>query len=439
MRKIILFLLIGSLSCVSELQDVREASIALATQLSDERDSIPAPELNPVMGQEDCQIQLGPPGQGPRLRLFVDATESMAGFVGDRGSVTEFDDVITRLASDLGISRILLFGVTQGAPSTLLTEEPFAMQLRDRSTFSRLNNPDYCLYNALRTSDDSHTSFYFTDGVQSAREYGVISPTAQSLGQWLRDGRGLAILAFRGPFFGRGWSEQARSWITEEVNVEDRPFYAFVLGPDQESIDVALDRLSENIRRRVFILRFGENPIRCRPAATARRQFDWKDPTWELVPASIIQMLDPETYMVFGEYRCDIPVDYPLSAVLARTNFDYRPWDGRQKSFGSPKDPPAGMEFRGDSLTWGPSGSTVFLAGFVPISSDSRFGFLHLRVEGQPGDLRPMVRDLSTDSDLRAEDFNRTFRFDWLIEHLVRSHLGRPVDVQDLFITVQYR
>jgi hypothetical protein len=83
--------------------------------------------------------------------------------------------------------------------------------------------------------------------------------------------------------------------------------------------------------------------------------------------------------------------------------------------------------------------STTFLLAQLPEDRTTNFGLYHLRIQGQPGGLRSDFTKWSTDSDATPGSFDRTFRFSWLLHHLVQAQFEWDRHAHPLFLTLQYR
>lgn len=410
-----------------------EASQKLARELAAHDRGGPLP--NPAhMGQ----------ARNTNARLYLDASRSMAGFVGCSGSPTEFDQVMDRLANDLEITDVRLFGTPPGAGS-LVEERPLDRSVHCPDAFRRLQNPDYELYALLE--HDSTVNVYITDGVQSATRATTPSPSVAALQRWLAGGRALAILAYRSRFTGDAWSEQRNGWIGP-VNVPDRPFYVFVLASTEEAVDETIARISpeedslpEGSARSAgrlrpdLTLRFPAAPFACEIRRKIGAQQMMDPPPWALVPPSVHRQMVGNPIPV-ADYICTIRDGYPLRTVEGTLRADYRRWDGQK--FGDPTPLPEGASLRTRrSLATGDRSVTV-VQGTIPLDQPGTlFGFYHVRLSPRPGALKAQMDSLSTNSDIDPAQFNRTYRFSWLVEHLVRSQFARGPHPASLFLTIQ--
>lgn len=406
--------------CDGEMQRVAEASQALAQQLAS-ADAVRRPDP-PARAS---------PHASAETRLYVDASRSMAGFVGCRNAPTKFDQVMDRMANDLGITSVRMFGTVSGG-GTLVEERPLDRGTHCPETFRRLQNPDYELYALMERDSSAPVNLYFTDGVQSAT-FATPSPSVAALQRWLAARRALAILVFRSRFAGEAWSEQQGEWIGS-VDVPNRPFYVFVLAPHEDAIDRTLDQLSPSLRPDLT-LRFPANPFTCGLRRRIAAQREAASPPWALVPPSVHQQMVGKQVAV-ADYSCAIREGYPLRTVEAAVRSTYRRWDGQR--FGGESPLPENASVRLQPAMARSEGSTATVTGTVPRDQPgTRYGFYHLRLTPRPGALRTEVDALTTNSDVDPRQFDRSFRFSWLVEHLVRSQFARGPQPSSLFLTIQ--
>lgn len=373
-----------------------------------------------------------PAPKGDETRLYVDASRSMAGFVGCSATATEFDQVLDRMANDLGITSVRLFGESAGG-APLVEERSLDRSVHCPDAFRRLQNPDYELYTLMEGDSAARVNVYFSDGVQSATSAATPSPSVRALQAWLAKGRALAILAFRGRFAGDAWSEQRGAWMGP-VDVPDRPFYVFVLAPSEKDVDETLAKLSPSLQPEAT-LRFPSAPFSCGVRRRVAAQAETTSPPWALVPPSVHRQM-AENPVHVSDYACTIRAGYPLRAVEAALSASYRRWDGQ--GFGDEGALPEPAAFTLGKPAPGATGSVTPLHGTVPRDQPGTlFGFYHLRLTPRPGALRPELESLSTESDADRGQFNRTYRFSWLVEHLVRSQFARGPRPASLFLTIQ--
>lgn len=439
---LVCFATFGTAGCgPGETEQVQRASKELAASLasdvsSGERRSVPARDSLPSCRIDSSDVRL----EGG-LRLYLDATQSMAGFTGGAATATRFDNVLDRISGLTGLSRLTLFGRQSETGGEILTEARFGPDLHRKGTFVRTYNPDYCLFRAFTAAGGEGVHLYVSDGVQSAVSFGVPSPTAVALRQWLSDGRSLAILAFRSEFSGRAWSEQLRNWVGT-AEVDRRPFYLFVLAPDDAALDAVLeDRVGpDDFDGDVELFRFSPDPVRCRVEASGQYQNRASEPAWSFLTAAQQERLE-EAEDEVATVSCERTPNYPLGEVLARVDTEYRPWRTEQGTFAEPENPPPMAAYSAQPVSNGSSGGLPDLKvrGRAPDDTDTRFGLYHLQLEIHPGDLVATAEEITTDSDADPESFDRTYRFDWLLEHLVRWQMARTAPRESFFLTLTYR
>lgn len=406
--------------CESELDRVVAASRELSRDLSAEDAASPPRDAH------------APAPRGGETRLYVDASRSMAGFVGCRTTATEFDQVLDRMANDLGVTTVRLFGQPSGGGS-LVEERALDYSVHCPDAFRRLQNPDYELYRLMGADSGAAVHVYFSDGVQSAASAATPSPSVAALQRWLASGRALAILAFRSRFAGDAWSEQRGGWMGT-TEVADRPFYVSILAPTEQAVDEVLGRLSPSLKP-VATLRFPAAPFACGIRRRLMVQMETSDPAWALVPPSVHGQMATQPAHV-ADYECTLREGFPLRAVEAAVRAEFRRWDGTRFSAGAALPPGAAFQLQPPAAS--EDKSVAALQGTVPRDQPATlYGFYHLRFTPRPGPLDPELEALSTESDADPGQFNRTYRFSWMVEHLVRTQFARAPRPASLFLTIQ--
>ncbi len=410
--------LLVAAGCDSEVQRVIEASKHLATQ-------------TPAPARPAARPASAPAGDAP-VRLYLDASRSMSGFVGCGAGATQFDATLDRLANDLGIDAVTLFGEAPGTPR--MEQRPLDASVHCPEAFTRTQNPDFELYRAMAADSVPAVHVYLTDGVQSALTSASPSPSVAALQRWIQDGRGLAVLAFRSRFSGPLWSEAVQRWLGE-ASTEQRPFYAFILAPSDAAVDAVMRKLSPTLLQNATELRFSGPEIVCRVERRVTPfQTETTDPVWALVPPPTGSVRGTGARPVAG-MSCPIPPASPLAEIGATVQVEYRPWTGTD--FAPPAPLPAGTQVRVDSIRAAPDSSTATVMAEFPPNAAARFGFYHVRLVPTPGRLKPVVEQLTADDDAAVSAADRSYRFGWLVEHLVRSRFGATVPERSFFLTIQ--
>jgi hypothetical protein len=364
--------------------------------------------------------------------MYIDASQSMAGFVGCRGATTEFDATVDRLANDLGIADVTMFGEGRGA---MLQQRPLDAAVHCPDAYRQVRNPDFALYQAIRSDSSSGVHLYVTDGVQSASTAATPSPSVAALQQWISEGKGLAILAFRSRFSGPLWSEQASRWLGR-AEAAARPFYVIVLAPSDAAVDAVIARLSPSLKQHATEMRFSGPGTDCDVRRKASQIVDAKsDPVWMFI-GSAQRAQGSGGALPLAEMRCAIAPSAAIGEVGARLVVDYHPFRGG--SFGPSGPVPAGTQFQASSTGAVPDTSVVLVSASVPPKQPgTRFGFYQVRMTPVPGLLKPAITELSTESDAAVSSAGSTYRFAWMVEHLARSQFERTATPQSFFLTLQ--
>jgi hypothetical protein len=365
--------------------------------------------------------------------FVVDASRSMAGFVGCNATATEFDVILDRLTTDLSIVTVLQFGEPAIGGGNAFDEHPLTRAVHCAQFYDRRQNPDYALYRRIREDSSRHAFLYVTDGVQSDLGGSSQSPSVAELKRWVQDGRALAILAFHSRFAGQAWSEQRRQMLGS-VSVKDRPFYAFFFAQNEVALEHVLSRLSQSTLVKATPMRFDSESVRCnaRPAQRLPK-YTWREkPPWAMVRLTSRGALEQPLV----DYRCELERGYPVGVVLPRVSSEYRRWTNA--GFSNTANGSTGARFSADSAEQRNGESVVHIRGSLPFDDLTRFGFYGIRMTPEPGELRSEVRDLSSDSDASLDSFSHTYRFSWLIEQLARVHLS-TAKWTPYALTIQYR
>jgi hypothetical protein len=369
--------------------------------------------------------------------LHIDGSQSMAGFANCMRSPTAFDNVLDRLTVGLGITSVSRFGDVGAAAIAGGERMPLSRAPHCPEFYSYLQNPDYRLYEAIAADTSGATHLYLTDGVQSDVAGTNQSPSVQSLARWLEGGNALAVLAFRSHFEGRAWSETRKQWIGH-VAVEQRPFYVFAFARSEASMDATLRRLPPSVLDSAVVMRFAPDAINCTTTAgKISKESEDRALSWIMIRKSVTAQMRTQAKPVV-EYECRIRREYPLSAVRARVaGVRYGRWTGAKFTF--PVDVPAGVSFNADSTTTTADGSKTIVQAVTGDDATTRFGFFALRLAPEPGALRPRIVQLSTDADAQAGDYDRTYRFAWVVEQLARAQVARVVPDSRFYLTTYYR
>ena len=419
-----LVLVAAVLGCSGDQQHAIDASRRLAATAKAANPKLPAPP--PVAAQSAAAAT---------PVLHVDASESMRGFVNCLQRPTQFDRVLDRLTVDLGITSVTSFGAQRSQDRATMDVVPASRELHCPAFYKWHQNPDYQLFDSIAADRGGATHFYLTDGVQSDFVGHNQSPSVERLGRWLAQGHALALLAFRGHFEGRGWSETRQAWI-DGVSTEKRPFYLFVLAPTEPALDATLGRLSQSLRDSALVQRFAPGAATCDVALTQVSAVtrDAKIP-WVMLTQTATQKAAAAPLAV-ADYACRIRPEFPLATLRPRLlGLAYWKWKGT--SFDS-TEAPNGLSVSARPTTTSAAGASTPLVVSADVGSGTLFGFAHAVLGAEPGELRPAVLALSADADAERADQDRTYRIGWLVEQLARAQVERTVAPRSFSFTMSY-
>ncbi|GJG86306.1 hypothetical protein tb265_14870 [Gemmatimonadetes bacterium T265] len=413
---------LGAAGCHGEDRAVRDASRALATRAAAEGGPAAPAAARP-----------GPAGGG--YVLYVDGSQSMAGYAGCRVAPTTFDETIDRLAVDLGVTTLQRFG-TGGSARAILEPTAISPAVHCPAFYDRAQNPDAELYQRILDDSAGRVHVYVTDGVQSDLS-ATQSPSVRLLRAWIDRGRPLAILALRSHFDGRGWSEARKQW-TGRWQADARPFYVLLFAPTNDQLDRTLARLSAAVRERAQLLRFGDGALRCTTEpGTLPRLAESAAPAWDMYGARTTRAL-VSTGAAVARLACAARDGFPVGGVrLVTDRVTYGRWTG--STFTYPADAPAGVSVTADSVVAVAGGFQTFVRARLGDDPATRFGFFAARLAPGAASVSPAVAALSTDSDAEPASADRTYRFAWVVEQLLRAQVERSLPRADVAFTVTYR
>lgn len=414
-------------ACKSELTRARDSSEELARTLVHTRQSEP---------------QQAPPASKllPHV-VYIDASRSMAGFVGCTARATKFDVVIDRLITELSPSTIVRFGERTKGDANAFESHPVAALGRAvhcSPFYDRAQNPDYQLFHRINADSEPQVSIYVTDGVQSDMTGTNLSPSVREMEQWIRSGNALSALVFRSEFHGPAWSE-FRQQMIGTADVPNRPFYAFLFAPTEADIRALYRGLSAETRRDAMLISLSGDSVDCvarlspkLPKYASARTFPWA-----MVGRATFERI-ADRQAVIAEYVCTHPASFPFETVLPRVNrAEYYGWT--HGSFARESILPRGANFVTDSVSAAPRMSTAYVKAGFPEDELHRFGFYVVNLAAQPGAVSPGIKSLSTDSDAELASFARTYRFSWLVEQLAQTGFERSLGAASFALTLQYR
>lgn len=366
---------------------VAEASKRKAQELvtTFSKDKTPPAESNANVVGDDKQDdkQTDTPQQVKEKRLYIDASESMAGFVGHGG---DFDKFFSEIGYVLGDPVVYRFGSSTKSSNPTYAEliKPATLGNEQRSPqfFNLSNNPDEILFNHLNQEGKETLSVYVSDGVYSASDASAGSKVITPLTNWLNAGRVLGIFVLRSPFKGSFYSEKLCSeskgqqcWV-QNVETSNRPFYAFVFSPDEDKFR-RLQRALMNKLPNLETLVFSDEAL-----TSEGLQLPEADSIYDSsgrAEGYYWQMFTSKLFTAESQARLSFDLkyivhkEYPLGKISPRISARYYLWDSAKNEFIESEPPPSFKSVAGEnaaeqatSLLSGPSPDEPGDRSFMP-------------------------------------------------------------------------
>lgn len=415
-----LFVVLLLSACAGEEGRVRSASIDLSRRV--------------FRASPSHRRQAQPAARAAGYVLYVDGSQSMAGFAGCRTQPTQFDEVLDRTAVDFGLRSLVRFG-TGGSARASLVPSAIDPAIHCSPFYDRAQNADGDLFEHILADTSASVHLYLTDGVQSDLTT-TQSPSVTMLRRWLENGYALEILSFRSQFDGRGWSEARKRWVGN-WKVDDRPFYLFVFARTSDALTRTLARLSPSVRSTAIGIRFGGSPTRCSTEPVISRADSRPSPSWMFISKPATGQLRQASTPVI-RFLCSSGEDSPIASVrFILDSLQYGRWNGKEFAF--PADAPLGIAITADSTANLAHGFSSIVSLRLTDDPTTRFGFLAVQMVPGQITVQPNVAALSTNSDGDVSSANKTYRMSWVIEQLARADLERALPMLPFALTVTYR
>jgi hypothetical protein len=384
-------------------------------------------------------------------RVYLDATESMKGFASSQNNT--FTRLIESLSYAMPGGRLYKYGMRKGTKAAegdaanFASEIRFSQELRSPSFYDLDYNEDDFLFNYLAQEERAVRSVLITDGVYSARQSELQSEVVKAIDKWIKRGRFFGVLIFTSPFEGKLYSENKRTWI-DKVNVNARPFYAFVFSPDERGFRELKEKLSPEFGGMQSLV-FPRQAIFCQLNPEMKPGLVYKD-IWPNTPF-YLQMYD-ET--IFGdnnlaelayEFSCLPAPDYPVKEFGLEVALDAYAWqkDSFKKEESSP---PLDYKYPAEAGTGNPTATASPSPGTSPNATitasptgdpskpprlkllfhknnGASYSLYHLIFSLSSKALRPEIRARSTEDDSQPGDADKTYRFYEFISALTTIHL----------------
>ncbi|GEM_PF-1880509 len=400
-------------------------------------------------------------------RIYIDHSESMAGFVGDlrSGKRTSFDQFIDALPAVLPSCKVFKYGQPRrDAPirglQDIAIEVEFDGRLHDKRNYSLEYNPDEALIESLVAEKEPILSILLNDGVESDSMGRVNTTMVDVIERWLSQGKSLAILIMKSRFSGRFYSESQRRMI-EDVTVESRPFYAFVFSPSIREIDDLIDKLNSVGGLQMKSIIFSDRSItgRVELPANLRASYATEQPPskqyyWQLFETKKVNPENEEGFIYRFIY--EIGPNYPVKSLGLRLDFRHHRWDANSDQFQA-EGTLLPIEIKSESRNAGSdhqpegtnpddpgkdtrTGRSFFFSGNGLSNIDIQSNYMFFSAEPFPyvKEIDDDLLNLSTRDDGERENAGKTYRLQDLIYAITNAHIKSrliPRLSQGLFIT----
>jgi hypothetical protein len=424
--------------------------------------------------------QLHKTGSIENYRLYVDASESMAGFAG-QGDESDFGRLLGSLDT---FTEYQVFKYGYPKHSKVLTVDRTTQDLTRKEAYQFEYNPDNELIEKRILNDGEKTlSVIITDGVYSEPDQGRPKPVVEAIKQWIEKGHTLGILVFKSRFRGKFWSERQRNWLGcgGKVNklpcqgyvhdIAQRPFYAFVFSPTLEGFKELQGRLKRKFPSPSYMdsFVFADDMIRIsavKVIGNVKGFFGSSSPPktpyyWQMFDSALFKQGNPAVIPLQIQYTVSpgYPVkelnpavilsEYYLWKVSRSTSQKGQQGEASQKEgFELESERPPGLRID-NGASEEPNGKTnkssrnESILDFkinLHLPQDARSSYSHycFRLGAQDLNLQSAIGDLSTLDDSNKNHTSKTYRFDELMRALTQDHLKARLD-KLLFLAVANR
>ncbi|SRR6266436_214415 len=391
-------------------------------------------------------------GDAEQSRVYIDATESMKGFVSSPNS--SFAQLIESLSYAMPGARLFKYGINASARKSGAEQSDafarqinFSQELRKTSFYDLGFNQDELLFNFLAAEEHPARSVLITDGVYSAPQSELESQVVLAINKWIKNGHFFGILGFSSPFGGNIYSENTRGWVTTN-GVTIRPFYAFVFSPNEAGFRELKEKLASDFTDMVS-WEFPPEAASCSLDPLLRQGLERKD----LPPNSSFYLFmygsgvfDTDNSAQFNyEFRCRPARNYPVSEFALAVNVNSFGWDGTtfRKSQAQPRDnslyeegvarplasPSPAVPMSGQVATPAPSATQKLDARSnlrlrFPRSLDAAYTLFRVSFQISSKSLQPGIRARNTEDDSQPDEAGKTFRFYEFMSALSTAHLN---------------
>ena len=364
-------------------------------------------------------------------RVYVDASLSMNGYVGDGKERTTFDEFIDAMPDVLPGCKVFRYG-HQGdkAPerlSDVIAEVEFDAQLHKRSFYQLKFNPDDVLFTDIAREPKPVLSVLLTDGVESDAQGQINTAVVEAIKTWMSQGKVFAILGLNSRFSGRLYSERQRRML-EPITVEARPFYAFVFSPGRREFDDLRGKLTRRFADVRTIL-FSDDAISCRPELPAGHEASYASESppdkpyfWQMI--TLRNLKEGAEEPLLFRFHYDVKETYPVRSLGLRVTPSLYRWDGEQfQQAGAPPntrfevvEPPDGRAGMGNMTL------TYSLKPAFSGEGQTDYSFYVIDQAAYIKEVSEELAAASTRDDSTPANAGKTYRFQELITTLMDVH-----------------
>ena len=388
------------------------------------------------LGRVEALSPPEPPAGAMGTALYVDPTESVRGFAacGREGQQpSPYTLVLQRTARLISATEVVYFGQRTRPDTISFQRVPATGELGCPGPLNWQNNPDFALHSAIRADTLHDLSIYLTDGVLSDVDGVLPTRSARELRDWLAEGNQFAVVAFRGSFRGRFWSEERQRMLPSPMEVPDRPFYLFVFSRTGPRLDEFLDGVAAfaGDLDLVGIARFGGG-VRCdvQTTGTLLRRLDANQ--WLAVRLGRDGIEVPLTF------NCRTPRHWVLAEISLTPTLEYWRWVTRR--FNEADRPRDGVRIDDLRIAVDGRGASGTGRSVLELQDDvgARFGHYNVSFAAGAGSVPAWLTELYGESDGSLGELNRTYRLGWVFEGLVSDELARQGVVSRFRFMAQY-
>jgi hypothetical protein len=284
-------------------------------------------------------------------RLYIDGSKSMAGFAGQGG---DFDKFFSEIGYVLDDPTVYKFGSLTKNPAPkyadLIKPTTLGQAQKSPQFYDLYNNPDDALFAELNERGTEALSVYISDGVYSASDAKAGSKVITPLAKWFAGGRVLGIFVLTAPFNGNFYSEKLcteskgqQCWL-QNVKVRERPFYAFVFSPNEETFR-RLQRKLKNKFTAMKSLVFADGALTSEALSLPEDESLYD--SGEQSEGYYWQMFTPQLFSTQGPANLAFDIayvvnqEYPLGSISPRVSAKYYLWDNQKSDFVDSELPPS--------------------------------------------------------------------------------------------------